>query len=350
MATALPPGVTPKQRSGALGTAGHAVLEAWYEGRAPAWDSYPGRVVEAGRHLLPRPDAVRAIVEGPIGAEPIPYPTPPTDDRPTVGFRFGGVLWVGFRDLLAFGGAELRRLGIVADVALFDYKTTASIARYAKDATALTADLQCNLYALATMAELDALTLRARWVYFETKKVRRAAPVDVTITRTAAEERVYAAADLARELDKIERSVDAPQNVNACEDYGGCSYHSSKGGPCNAVRSVGRLLQLTRKKTMALTEEQKAKFAKFGKKDGDAPATTAETAPTDGAPVDDAPPPPAQKAKPPAKAKPAAAPHPGGIAAIVATHHAEIAAAEGAIADATAKRDAAVAALKAALT
>jgi hypothetical protein len=342
MATRLPPGVTAKQRSGALGTAGHKVLEAWYLGGTPAWHTYPGQVVEAGRHLLPTPGAVTAMVEAPIGDEPIADP----GDGPAVGLRFGGVLWAGFRDLVVTGGAETERLGLRGAVVLFDYKTTASIAKYAKDADALRADLQCNLYALATMIEVGVPWIACRWVYFETKAVRRALPTDVVIRRADAEARVNAASVLAAELDLLERSADAPQNVDACGDYGGCSYHVSVGGPCDARRSVGKLIQL-RRKAMPLTEEQKAKFAKFGKKDT-APAETPEVgaaeAPTDAAPTETPKAAPAPKAK--AKAK---APAAGGLAAIIAEHQAAIAQAETDLAIAQGQKDAAIAALRAVL-
>jgi hypothetical protein len=179
------------------------------------------------------------------------------------------------------------------------------------------------------MVEIDQPTLPARWVYFETKRVRRALPTDVLIEYSRAVDVVSAAAETTRTLDAIERSSDAPQNVNACEDYGGCSYHVSKGGPCDARRSVGKLisLRLKGKKSMALTEEQKAKFAKFGKKDGATPPADAETPPADGGGETPPAAPPAKPAKPRAKAP---SPTAGSKAAQVAALSTRLTAAEAA--------------------
>lgn len=381
MATRLPPGVTPKQRSGALGVAGHGVIERWYTGTGSAadWHTYPGQVVEAGRHLLPQPHAVEARVEVPIGCEPLPpKPDGAEDNGPTVGMTAGGILWAGYRDLVAVGAPELARLRIDAPdgIALFDHKTTASIRRYAKSTSELADDLQCNLYALATMNEAGRDIMPARWVYYETKEVRRALPIDVTIERARAEEIVGRAAELARTLDAIERSVDAPQNVNACGDYGGCSYHVSAGGPCNARRSAGQLIKLGKGRMMALTEEQRAKFNAFRKtptaakqaddsavEAGEAEETeTAEAAaPAPAAPaprqltlphvngVSETPPAAPRPRGRPRKVVPPPAPPAGSIAEILGNAHAEIAAAELAIQQATMRRDEAIAAAIAAL-
>lgn len=383
MAGKLPPGVTPRQRSAALGGAAHRVVETWYSGEPAPWHTFPGLVIEAGRHLLPRPGSALLRVEAPIGSEPLPavqWPGSAIDKGPRVGLRLDGIMWAGFRDLVVLESApELARLKInaPAGVALFDHKTTASIGRYAKSPATLATDLQCNLYAIATMLETGVDSLPARWVYYETKEVRRALPIDVVIERSRALDVIGPAAELTRTLDAIERSVDAPQNVNACGDYGGCAYHVTAGGPCDARRAVGKLIQLNRKgKSMALTEDQKAKFAAFRK----TPATNgahAEGAETEepAAPASAAPAPapaPVQLPLPGVNAEaprprgrprkvqpgsPSAAPSTpahvaavvGGLADVIARAHAKIAEAEVVIAGATAQREEAIASLRTAL-
>jgi hypothetical protein len=111
-----------------------------------------------------------------------------------------------------------------------------------------------------------------RWLYLETKKVRRALPVDACIRAVDAKARVEEYADKARRLDTITTVEDAEMNTGACGEYGGCYYHVSNGGPCNARRSIGGLIQarVPKKDTtrMALDPTAQNAFDKFKKTNG----------------------------------------------------------------------------------
>jgi len=343
-----------RQRSTALGEAVHARLEAWYTpGATVNWHDLPGQIALSGAHLLPHP--TRCFIAKPeieLGTEPLRYDGQ-TDDSPARGFEFGGVMWAGYTDLVVLPlESESVRLSLPPRTGVvYDYKTTASIAQYALTPATLATDLQACLYALAHDAN------HLRWLYLETKRVRRATPVDACISRDQAEAVVGPAAELCRRLDVIASVDDAEPNLDACADYGGCEYHITQGGPCNVRRSVSQLVSARVKKertTMPLTPEQQAKFDALKKpKTAPAPATLPAPAPADtgaevtvSAPPEAPPPvetpaapPPAPKAKAPRKA-------PAGSFAELA---AELAATEAALAEANTKLEAAKDAMRKAL-
>lgn len=273
---------TSRQRSTALGKAVHATFESWYRAEPSVnWHGLVGQVALSGLHHLPHRDRVhRIFVEAPIGDTPIP----PADadvsqnavaDGPKVAMQWEGILWAGYRDLVVSAPGEFLRLGIAAPDgwALLDHKTSADIDRYALTPQALKTDFQANLYGLSTMMEHGApgaplSELPARWVYYATRATRKARPVDATLYYDIAAGLVTAASARARELDTIRDERDAVCNPAACGEYGGCQYHISAGGPCDARRSIGALIQARVKKegtNMAMTEEAKARFAGLGK-------------------------------------------------------------------------------------
>lgn len=314
--------VTSRQRSTSLGKGVHAVLEDYYTPHAtPAWHTFPGLVARSGVHLLPYPnDCEEVRVEEEIGAEELPpiiRPCPScgeegeADRAATVltcpfcghswsveegvsrGLRVHGVLWAGFRDLLVRPTrADCERLGLGAASKwwLHDYKSTADIARWSLTPDKLRDDVQCNLYGLDACELLDLSEIDARWIYFETKKVRRAAEVRTVVHADRALEILEPQAKLARELDEIDTSAHAPKNPRACGDYGGCPHHISAGGPCDARRSIGALVQARVVKKgnpiMGMNPALKAKFDAAKNKTED-PAASA-TAPAAETPAADA--------------------------------------------------------------
>ncbi len=233
--------VPSRSRSTALGTEMHARLEARYLGRPVDWHDVPGEIALSGLHHLPMPDHASVRVEAPIGDAAIVGAI--EDHAPPVGFKVAGILWAGYRDLVATGAEEWARLGVHAHTVLVDYKSSSDIARYALTPAALKIDFAANLYALATCTELDLAEIPARWVYFETKRRRHAEPRDAVITRNGAFEIVAHGSEDARKLDAITDEASATPNTEACGDYGGCPHHHSVGGPCNALRSFGALIQ-----------------------------------------------------------------------------------------------------------
>jgi RecB family exonuclease len=269
------PKAPPRSRSSALGKAVHGVYEAWQRGNAPDWRDLPGQIALSGAHHVPHPDRVHeARVEAAIGTVPVGV----EGDAVRWAYELHGILWGGFRDLVVSAPGEFIRLKIAAHDgwALYDYKSTANIERYSLSAAELAVDPQASLYAAATCDELHLDEIPARWLYVETKKVRRAKPVDAVIRACDAKERISSYAETARELDRITEVEAAAMNTAACGEYGGCYYHVSQGGPCNARRSVGALIQARVKKdtNMALAPAAKAAFDTF--KNGAAKALPSE--------------------------------------------------------------------------
>lgn len=375
---------TNRQRSTALGKAVHAVNEAWQRGDPVDWRGLPGEIALSGAHLIPHPsEALDVHVETGIGL--VPLPPREGNEGPDTALNVHGVLWVGYRDLLTLpSAAAAKRLGVLPHWLLVDYKTTASIERYALTPAELARDVQANLYAIDVCDGFALDAIQARWVYYESKRVRRAEARDVIIRRDDALAVLEPAAVLARELDAIPDVASAPKNPLACGDYGGCPHHVSVGGPCDARRSIGALIQARVKKqvnTMALSPEVQARFdamkaARNGAAthvtvlpDQPAPAATATQAGTQTVvapnvavmlPDQPAPTPPPRAPRSPRKPRTpaaaeavapveAAAPAPSGVAGVVLALQAELAAAQAEVETATAKRDSVLAMIREAL-
>lgn len=271
-----------RQRGCSLGTATHEVFEDHFTGEPPAWSTFPGQVAQSGVHLLPHPAEGHYQVEASIGSQRI---KPPHEHSPGTILNVHGVPFGGFRDLVVSNAEEaLAEIYIHAPdgVALFDYKSTSNISAWAKTPAQLLQDWQANIYGLDVCLEFGLGSAPARWVYMETRKVRRAQPVDIVIHHDRALEVLYPAAQLAKEIDQIERVQDAPTNTKACGMYGGCWLHESAGGPCKARRKLGALVQARkkpRKKTedTMTTPDMKAKFASLKGKTKAPAAAAAET-------------------------------------------------------------------------
>jgi hypothetical protein len=258
------------------------------------------------------------LVESPIGNVPIVNPDP---GGPQAVREVDGVRWAGFRDLLVKPTrAECERLGLPYGPALLiDYKTSANVGRYALTPETLRDDLQACLYALSTCEDFEQDETPARWVYFETKKVRRAKAVDATISRDHALHVIAPCNTRARELDSLTEVAQATKNPLACGDYGRtCEFHKSVGGPCDARRSIGALVQarvVKKEPNMALDQATKDRLAnmknKFNKAaeppPEDAAEDTSEDTTAEEAPAEETPPPAEEKPKP-ALAKPKLAP------------------------------------------
>jgi len=312
--TDVTPDTPPRQRSCALGKAVHATAEAWYRDERPDWQSLPGQILLSGAGYLPHPDRCERVeVEQAIGDEPTGLPAP----RPPTTVEIHGVRWGGFIDLVAWPSqsehARLWPARIPSGPVPIDHKTTASIARYAKTADELVRDPAATIYALDVMTRHGLDALYARWVYYESKRVRRALPVDFSLTRAGALDVIAPAAELAKHLDTIPSSADAACSADACDDYGGCPYHPRQGGPCDVRRGIATAFN-SRRQSMILTDEDKAKFAALQKSAGTPAPATSEPAPAAPATATpEAPPPknarkPRKAATPATPATPAAAP------------------------------------------
>jgi hypothetical protein len=353
----------PDTEAQARGKAVHATLETWYlAAKEPDWQSFAGQIAHSGAHLLPHPEQCEAVhVERGIGTTPLvlhyhgeskDYWVRPTFEPgakvanvtgdaqhtaaarakgvPLTALDIGGVRWAGFIDLLAKPmTTESRRLGLPRGWLMADYKSSANIGRYALTPAELRADVQANLYAIDACERLDLDAIPARWLYLETKRVRRAKAVDVTLHRDDALQVIEPCNTRARELDSLTEVRAATKNPRACGDYGRtCEYHKSIGGPCDARRSVGSLVQVRVKKVepMPLDPKLRARFQGLANKTAEAEADPEPEADAEGEAEAEAegeaeappPPPPKLKAKPgpkpaaaapaPSTAKPTAAP------------------------------------------
>lgn len=251
-----------RQRAAALGVEVHERFEAWYRGESFRGDDLPGLVALSGVHLLPHPTRCSTIYsEGSVGLEPMPSGV--SEHAPATRALVHGVWMAGKRDLVVHSPEELARLEIVGDGSwvLYDYKSTSSIAKWAKSAEQLREDVAANLYAWDTCMQLDLRRIPCRWLYLETGQTRRALPVDFVIERDEALQRLAAPAQLARELDAMQSVDDAEPNTLSCGNYGGCPHHATAGGPCRARRATGALIQSRLKRNESSMTDLKAKFA-----------------------------------------------------------------------------------------
>lgn len=272
--------LSAQARGSSLGKAMHTTAERWYglqDWHAPKlfeppdWDWFPGLVLGAGKHLLPEPSTIeRVIVEHAIGTVALPPRETVREGQPTRAIEVHGILWAGFRDLLAVGGDELRRIKIdaPAGLAIFDYKSCSDFEKFALTHDELLADPQAALYAIDACQEYGLASIPERWVYFANKKKRAAMPIDVTAELSRALDVLGPCADLARELDTLTQVEDAPQTPSACFAYGApdrinCRYHVVNGGPCDAKhRRFGAPVQIKKKEEItqmaeAITAEQR---------------------------------------------------------------------------------------------
>jgi hypothetical protein len=261
------PWASPRQRGASIGSAMHALFEAWYRGQSVDWTSTVGQIATAGVRHLPAPDRCHRVeVEASIGIEPTGL------DRSPTRMQVHGVWLAGFRDLLAWPfDDEATRLGLqTRSPILFDYKGTSDIAKWAKDIATLTQDTAANAYALDVMLRYRLDQLQCRWVYFQTKGPHAAAPVDFVITLEGARAALREPCRLARELDQLQSSAESPRSPMRCTDYlmpdrrsggwtGGCEYHCTVGGPCDQLRplkSFWRLLDRLEQRPMASLKEK----------------------------------------------------------------------------------------------
>ncbi len=224
----------------ALGKECHARLEHYFKGGDVDWNDKPGRTVLAGMHLLPHPDECELVeAEGEITIE------------------VDGVRFKAYRDLLTCK-AGVWLLVDHKTTYTFDYFDQAKTQRTIKTPEQLKQDAQANLYAFDVMSKHGLTELACRWVYYRTEGAPAAVAVDFTITLAEATAVVAELVAQAKALAAIIESaandnaravrlpiVQAlPASPEACDDFGGCEYHESRGGPCSPpTLSAGERLQ-----------------------------------------------------------------------------------------------------------
>lgn len=241
---------TPRQRSAALGTAGHAIVEAYYRGQEANWASTPGQIMLPGRAYLPGRDHCKEIlVEAWLGE----HGHRTNANAPEPGLYLDGHYYTGRIDLrvrLDPSGTEAARLGLsdalrASDGWLtIDHKTTKDF-QYAKDWAALDADPQPAIYGIDGLDAVGGTAHPLRWVYNRTSGTPSAKPSDYVLTYTEAKRKLQVLNEHAAYLETKKSINDCVPNTNACGEYGGCPYHASRGGPCTAVptfRSIGNVM------------------------------------------------------------------------------------------------------------
>lgn len=298
------------QRSTALGKAMHTVGQLWYQTEAglvlpkpkskvlqPDWNSFPGQVFHSGAHLLPHPhDCEKVWIEASIGTSPMPEGA--STHAPPTRMKFGDIYLAGYIDLIAImGTAEAERLKLPSRLLLADYKSCKTL-NYALTPDTLQDDLAAAIYAYWLCQKFNVNKVFARWPYFETGKIRRATPVDAWLTAGHSLDIIEPFHEVALRLDTLEDISQCEQNTSFCGAYGGCPYHRSAGGDCDARRSIGKQIVNIGVKKMTVSKEQKDRFAAARAKAGKGKAAA-----------------PADEEEAPAEAKPARKPRPAKKAA-----------------------------------
>lgn len=162
--------------------------------------------------------------------------------------------WVDIDTTRVLGGVERIRINAKVDLRfrrmgvwyLTDHKSTKGKPKdpwaYAKTPEQLLKDPQAVFYALDLILRHNLDGLWCRWVYYltDTKAHPLAKAVDFELSREQVMEAAYEWLLVAHEMRGLVRAAragtitpsDVPANLAACDSYGGCTYHYSKGGPC----------------------------------------------------------------------------------------------------------------------
>lgn len=162
--------------------------------------------------------------------------------------------WIDIDTTRIIGGIERLKISGKIDLSvrragvwyLFDHKSTKGKPRdpwvYCKTPADLLTDPQSVFYALDVMLRHNLSSLWCRWVYYLTdvKAHPLAKAVDVELQREDVMRAAYTWLLVANEMRGYVRAAragaldpnDVPANTDACQGFGGCAYHMSKGGPC----------------------------------------------------------------------------------------------------------------------
>jgi hypothetical protein len=252
----------PRQRSAALGKAGHAVAERYYAGLDVDWSTTEARIILPAFGYVPHPSEwsevhvehpvqIEAYPRGDITAEPIGFSSPERPSR---------------KDLLGIVGVDTGPVR-AGSVLLVDWKTTASF-NWAKPAERLIADIQANVYTVDAWDHYGA-EVHGRWVYVRTRGAPKAMAVDFKIPIDIARRNVesYAAhADGLRSTMRAFVAEGSPANfvdqmtpnLAHCKAFGGCPHHFLQGGNCNGTMVPHREISMGIRDQVAAIQQQRA--------------------------------------------------------------------------------------------
>lgn len=195
---------TAESESAKLGKAFHAQMERWLKKGIRPDDSREGKLAEAVLHLWPAPQDVD-----------------PANVEVHIFFEREGVYFHGLVDVRGqFPGEGSWVVG--------DHKSTTDF-KWAKTQTQLREDVQANVYALATMDELEIDSVLLRWGYVNTNLSKRIPPVhsvEISISREQAEKNIARTIPVARRIlaAYTEPKESRALNPEACDRYGGCPF------------------------------------------------------------------------------------------------------------------------------
>lgn len=193
--------------SAELGTRVHAVLEDWFLRHKPIdLTTREGQIAAPALRYLPPAGLPGLSTEGQFTLRLVHH-------------------FTGFIDL---------RLG----VAIFDHKTTKNY-HYAKTPEQLEHDPQALLYAWAIMVETGAQQVFLQWTYLDTAAEKEPHVVKKSLDRATVLQHIQSHLALADELvwyrANTTQANHVPKDPNGCDAFGGCPYHSSRGGPCDVT-------------------------------------------------------------------------------------------------------------------
>ena len=176
--------------------------------------------VRAGKHLIRRGESQHIELQLP-------------DQALGLSLDFAGVYLSGRIDLLDCGTVHLDGEGAEVSedtIEVLDWKTTSSIAAYAKSGAALLTDPQMVGYGLAVLnADKHADRVRLSHVYFQTRGQKLAAKRTIVATRDHLEgehRRLTAVVSDMQRVSEISDASEVPKNLLACSAYGGCPHAS----------------------------------------------------------------------------------------------------------------------------
>jgi hypothetical protein len=299
----------PEKKAARLGTEIHDVLEHYLKGQGWDFTTYPVAAKLAARAAphLPLPGTRGLVVEGEWSDESHPRHA-----------------WAGRIDWFL---VELRDGRLRATVG--DHKSTSSIAAWAKSVEVLAEDTQATLYAWRAFRGLDEIIathypealakglgaineIDLQWTYIQTKGEPKVDPRRLAVRRSDILERMSLIDGVAESMTRLRESItkanQAPKDLSACENFGGCHY--GKAGLCEKTTRE-RLIGLGPRKnghTMAISMLERIKAKQAAEASGTAPTTAPASAPTAPATA------PAAPQSPPSA--PATAPKHSGLSAL----------------------------------
>lgn len=189
---------TPSQEKG---TAIHAILEDYLNGKGPIDATTElGAIAQAGVQFLPKPGEGKAEVE--LHLKPFGIDT----------FEFYG------------------KIDLLTPTLVLDHKTTSDF-RYAKTPEILRVDPQAILYGtFGAVSYPEFYQGAVRYVYYLTakRKTAQARAVDFTFGDLELEDRFGEISEESEKLYQIRTkkpsALDLPPTLSACNDYGGCPH------------------------------------------------------------------------------------------------------------------------------